>query len=213
MEGLGEVEEAPADDDIVVESHEETHLQDAQELRPVRLSLFDRGPLKATIHRHLPTHHTAGKADAAQSRADVVPHADAAAADALAHGQLQEEERDADQDQQDEVGHQVRTCRREGRQIGLKKTKTKKKTHRSNTLNKINRTRGLAQLPEKVASAAFILAATFAVLSHQEVAPTMWFVQLELGSEREASSKSAGPGANTAKKFLPFFFSHFAREN
>lgn len=27
LEGLGEVEETPADDDIVVESHEETHLQ------------------------------------------------------------------------------------------------------------------------------------------------------------------------------------------
>lgn len=27
LEGLGEVEEAPADDDIVVEGHEEAHLQ------------------------------------------------------------------------------------------------------------------------------------------------------------------------------------------
>lgn len=27
LEGLGEIEEAPADDDIVVESHEEAHLQ------------------------------------------------------------------------------------------------------------------------------------------------------------------------------------------
>lgn len=27
LEGLGEVEEAPADDDVVVERHEETHLQ------------------------------------------------------------------------------------------------------------------------------------------------------------------------------------------
>lgn len=27
LEGLGEVEEAPADDDVIVESHEETHLR------------------------------------------------------------------------------------------------------------------------------------------------------------------------------------------
>lgn len=27
LEGLGEIEEAPADDDVVVERHEETHLQ------------------------------------------------------------------------------------------------------------------------------------------------------------------------------------------
>ncbi len=27
LEGLGEIEETPADDDIVVESHEEAHLQ------------------------------------------------------------------------------------------------------------------------------------------------------------------------------------------
>lgn len=29
LEGLGEIEEAPADDDVVVESHEETHLREA----------------------------------------------------------------------------------------------------------------------------------------------------------------------------------------
>lgn len=27
LEGLGEVEEAPADDDVIVERHKETHLQ------------------------------------------------------------------------------------------------------------------------------------------------------------------------------------------
>lgn len=31
LEGLGEVEEAPADDDVIVESHKEAHLQDKQE--------------------------------------------------------------------------------------------------------------------------------------------------------------------------------------
>lgn len=71
------------------------------------------------------THHTAGEADAAQSRADVVPHADAAPADALAHGQLQEEERDADEDQQDEIGHQVRTCGSRARQRQVEKKQTK----------------------------------------------------------------------------------------
>lgn len=110
------------------------------------------------------THHTAGEADAAQPRADVVPHADAAPADALAHGQLQEEERDADQDQQDEIGHQVRTCRREGRQI------------KSNILNNQSRPRGSAQHCERVASGAFILAATLNALSHREVEANMWFV-------------------------------------
>lgn len=59
--------------------------------------------------RHL-THHAAGKADAPQPRADVVPHADAAPADTLAHGELQEEQRDANQDEQDQIGHQVRPC-------------------------------------------------------------------------------------------------------
>lgn len=38
-----------------------------------------------------------------------MPHADAAAADPLAHGQLQEEERDPNDDQQHQVGHQVGT--------------------------------------------------------------------------------------------------------
>lgn len=38
-----------------------------------------------------------------------MPHADAAAADPLAHSQLQEEERDPNDDQQHQVGHQVGT--------------------------------------------------------------------------------------------------------
>lgn len=59
-----------------------------------------------TVH----THHTAGEADPPEPRADVVPHPDAAPADALSHGELQEEQRDADEYQQDEIGHQVRSC-------------------------------------------------------------------------------------------------------
>lgn len=53
------------------------------------------------------TDHTAGKADATQSRADVVPDADAAASDALAHSQLQKEQWDPNHHKQDKVGHQV----------------------------------------------------------------------------------------------------------
>lgn len=57
-----------------------------------------------------PTHDAAGEADAPQAGAHVVPHADAAPADPLAHRQLQEEERDPDDDQQHQVGHQVGAC-------------------------------------------------------------------------------------------------------
>lgn len=53
------------------------------------------------------TDHTAGEADATQAGADVVPDSDAAAADALAHGQLQEEQRDPNQYEQDEIRNQV----------------------------------------------------------------------------------------------------------
>lgn len=60
------------------------------------------------------TNHTAGKADATQSRADVVPDADAAATDALAHSQLQEEQRDPNRHKQDEVGHQVGSYKHKG---------------------------------------------------------------------------------------------------
>lgn len=55
------------------------------------------------------TDHAAGKADASESRADVVPDSDAASADPLSHSQLQEKQRDPDQDQQDQVRHQVRS--------------------------------------------------------------------------------------------------------
>lgn len=64
---------------------------------------------KAWIGSQCQTHHTAGEADAPQPRADVVPHTDAAPTDPLSHGKLQEEKRDADQYQQDEIGHQVRS--------------------------------------------------------------------------------------------------------
>lgn len=57
------------------------------------------------------THHTARKANTTQARADVVPHPDAAPANALSHSKLQEEERDSDQYQQDEIRNQVGPCK------------------------------------------------------------------------------------------------------
>lgn len=55
------------------------------------------------------THHQTGDPDAPQLWVDVVPNPDAAASDPLTHRQLQEEQRDADEQQQDGVGHQVGT--------------------------------------------------------------------------------------------------------
>lgn len=57
------------------------------------------------------THHTASKADATQARADIVPHPNAAPANALPHRQFQEEQRDSDQYEQDEIRDQVSSCR------------------------------------------------------------------------------------------------------
>lgn len=56
----------------------------------------------------LASHHQAGDPDAAELRVHVVPHPDAATSDPLTHCQLQEEQGDADEDEEDEVGHQVR---------------------------------------------------------------------------------------------------------
>lgn len=56
------------------------------------------------------TYHTAGEADATQPRADIIPHPNAAPSDPLSHCELKEEQRDADQYQQDEIGHQVGSC-------------------------------------------------------------------------------------------------------
>lgn len=58
--------------------------------------------------RHL-AYHQAGNTDAPQLRVDVVPHPDAAPPDPLTHCQLQEKQRDADEEEEDEVGHQVCT--------------------------------------------------------------------------------------------------------
>lgn len=55
------------------------------------------------------THHQAGEPDPAQLWVDVVPDADAAASDLLTHRQLQVEEGDADEEEEDYVGHQVGT--------------------------------------------------------------------------------------------------------
>lgn len=57
-------------------------------------------------------YHQAGDADAAELRVHVVPHPDAAPPDPLTHRQLQEEQGDADEDEEDEVGHQVRAWER-----------------------------------------------------------------------------------------------------
>lgn len=162
-----------------------------QKFNPLRRYYLTEDP---TRDHHLqnpldgPTHHAAGKADTAQSRADVVPHTDAAPADTLAHGQLQEEERDANQDQQDEVGHQVRTCRK-GRKTNRIKNQTEKRSE---------------QHSEKVASDAFILAGNLACFespgsgTHHVVCATT--------TEFKLRSKSAGPDAHTNKKFSTFLF-------
>lgn len=73
-------------------------------------------PAGSRAQRRPRTHDAAGEADAPQAGTHVVPHADAATADPLAHGQLQEEEWDPDDDQQHEVGHQVGTWGR-GRSV------------------------------------------------------------------------------------------------
>lgn len=57
-------------------------------------------------------YHQAGDPDAAELWVHVVPHPDAASPDPLTHRQLQEEQGDADEDEEDEVGHQVRTWKR-----------------------------------------------------------------------------------------------------
>jgi hypothetical protein len=57
------------------------------------------------------THNTAGKADAPQAGAHIVPHTNAATADPLAHSQLQKEEGDANDDKQHQIGHQIGTCK------------------------------------------------------------------------------------------------------
>lgn len=58
------------------------------------------------------THHETGNADASQPWVDIVPHADAAPSDPLPHGQLQEEQGDPNEEQQDEIGHQIGSCDR-----------------------------------------------------------------------------------------------------
>lgn len=59
-------------------------------------------------------YHQAGDPDAAKLRVHVVPHPDAAAPNPLTHRQLQEEQGDADEDEEDKVGHQVRTWKTAG---------------------------------------------------------------------------------------------------
>lgn len=108
LEGLGEIEEAPADDDVIVERHKETHLQHKQ-----KSATYVTITSKCFLNdqKSSATHHTASKADTTQARADVVPHPDAPPANALSHSQFQKEERDSDQHQQDEIRDQVRSCK------------------------------------------------------------------------------------------------------
>lgn len=54
-------------------------------------------------------HHQAGHPYPTKTRTDIVPHSDASPPDLLSHSQLQEEEWDANDEEQDEVWHQVRT--------------------------------------------------------------------------------------------------------
>ena len=55
------------------------------------------------------THHQAGHPDPTQPGTDIVPHPDAPTPDLLPHCQFQEEERNADDDEEDEVGNQIGT--------------------------------------------------------------------------------------------------------
>lgn len=52
-------------------------------------------------------YHQTGHTNAAKTWTDVVPDPDAPTSDLLTHSQLQEEERDADDEKEDEVGNQV----------------------------------------------------------------------------------------------------------
>lgn len=51
------------------------------------------------------THHQTGNPDSSQLRVDVVPHPDAATPDPLTHRQLQEEQGDADEKEENKIGH------------------------------------------------------------------------------------------------------------
>lgn len=55
------------------------------------------------------TYHQTRDPDASQLRVDVVPHPNAATSDPLTHRQLQEEQGDADEEEENKVGHQVCT--------------------------------------------------------------------------------------------------------
>lgn len=54
-------------------------------------------------------YHQAGHPNPTQTWTDVVPHPDAPASDLLTHSQLQEEERDANDEEEDEVWNQIGT--------------------------------------------------------------------------------------------------------
>lgn len=52
-------------------------------------------------------YHQTGHSYPAQARTNVVPHPDAPTPDLLTHRQLQEEERDANDEEEDEVGDEI----------------------------------------------------------------------------------------------------------
>ena len=60
-----------------------------------------------SIYSPFPSYHQAGHTYPTQAGTDVVPDPDAPAPDLLTCCQLQEEERDADDEEEDEVGNQI----------------------------------------------------------------------------------------------------------
>lgn len=54
-------------------------------------------------------YHQTGHAYPSQTRTDVVPHPNAPTSDLLTHRQLQEEERDANDEEEDEIWNQIGT--------------------------------------------------------------------------------------------------------
>lgn len=65
------------------------------------------------------TYKAAGKSNAPQPRADVIPHSYTAPADPLANSQLQKEERDADEDEQYEIWNQIGTWQERKRSVEM----------------------------------------------------------------------------------------------
>lgn len=65
--------------------------------------------LRKNIRDSLSPYHQTGHPYPAQTGTDVVPDPDAPTSNLLTHSQLQEEERDANDEEEDEVGNQIGT--------------------------------------------------------------------------------------------------------